>query len=177
MDELHAKVKFLTEYSDADLLGFSETLLDDMIDSRHLHVDGFGAPVRADRTEASGKQKGGGLCFFIDKRWCNNYTVKRILCIPDIDMLSISCRLFYLPREFSTIFAVLVYVPLSANYTVAAETITQHMNELDNLSPSAPKLLLGDYNKCSVRTYVPTYKQYVSFTTLGNKTIDLGPDS
>ena len=173
MDELHANVKFLTEYRDANLLCFSETWLDDTIDSRHLHVDGFGAPVRADRTEASGKQKGGGLCFFINERWCSNCTVKRTLCTPDIELLSISCRPFYLPREFSTIFAVLVYVPPSANYTVAAETITQHMNELDNLSPSAPKLLLGDFNGCSLRTYIPTYKQYVTCMTRGNKIIDL----
>ena len=77
--ELHAYVKFLTEYRDAYCLRFSETWLDDTIDSRHLHVDGFGAPVRADITEASGKQKGGGLCFFINERWCNNYTVKLVV--------------------------------------------------------------------------------------------------
>ena len=52
-------------------------------------------------------------------------------------------------------------------------TITQHTNELDNLSPSAPKLLLGDFNGCSLRTYIPTYKQYVTCTTRENKTIDL----
>ena len=98
MDELHANIKLLTEYRDANLLCLSETWLDDTIDSRHLHVDGFGAPVRADRTEASGMQKGGGLCFFIKERWCNNHTVKRILCTPDIELLSISYRLFYLPR-------------------------------------------------------------------------------
>ena len=91
----------------------------------------------------------------------------------DIEIVSISCRPFYLPPEFSTIYAVLVYVPPSANYTVAAETITQHMNELDHLSPSAPKLLLGDFNGCSLRSYIPTYKQYVTCPTRGNKTIDL----
>ena len=47
------------------------------------------------------------------------------------------------------------------------------MNELDNLSPSAPRLLLGDFNGCSLRTYIPTYKQCITCTTRGNKTIDL----
>ena len=46
------------------------------------------------RTEASGKQKGGGLCFFINERWRNNHTVKRIICAPDIELLSIT---FYPP--------------------------------------------------------------------------------
>ena len=90
-----------------------------------------------------------------------------------MELLSISCRPFYLPRECSTLFAVLVYVPPSANYTVAAETITQHMNELYNLSPNAPKLLLGDFNGCSLRTYNPTYKYSVTCTTRGNNTVDL----
>ncbi|KAK2172216.1 hypothetical protein NP493_984g00012 [Ridgeia piscesae] len=44
MDELHAIVKFLTEYRDANLLCFSEMWLDDTIASWHVHVDGFGAP-------------------------------------------------------------------------------------------------------------------------------------
>ena len=55
IDELYANVKFLTEYRDANLVCFSEMWLDDMIDSRHLRVDGFGAPIRAGRTEDSGK--------------------------------------------------------------------------------------------------------------------------
>ena len=112
-------------------------------------------------------------CFFINERWWNNHTVKRILCTPDIELLSISCRPFYLPREFCTIFAVLVDVPPSTNYTVAAETITKHMNEFVNLSPSAPKLLLSDVSGCSLRTYLPTCKHYVTCATRGKKTINL----
>ena len=83
------------------------------------------------------------------------------VCTPDVEVLSISFRSFYLPRECSTIVAVLVYVPPSANYSVAAETITQYMHKLDNVSPSAPKLLFGDSNGCSLQTYIPTYREYV----------------
>ena len=54
MDELHAIVKFLTEYRDANLLCFSEMWLDDTIASWHVHVDGFGAPVRAEQTLLNG---------------------------------------------------------------------------------------------------------------------------
>ena len=47
---------------------------------------------------------------------------------------------FHLPREFSTLFAVPVYVPPSANYT---ETVMQHMHELGLIchQPSASKVL------------------------------------
>ncbi len=82
MDELHANVKFLTTHCDSNFLCFSETWLDDTIDSQHVHVDGFDAPVRADRNEASWNQKGGGLCFFINEHWGNNHTFRRIICTP-----------------------------------------------------------------------------------------------
>ena len=64
MDELHANVKFLTEYLTQICCASQKRGW--TIDSRQLHVDGFDAPVRADRPEASGNQKGGGL--FLHKR-------------------------------------------------------------------------------------------------------------
>jgi len=75
---------------------------------------------------------------------------------------------FYLPCELSTIFAVLVYLPPSANHTVVAETITQYMHELDSISLSAPKLL-DDFTGCSLQIDIPTYKQCVTCTTRGKK--------
>ena len=55
MDDLHPSVKYLNEYRESSVMCFTETWLDDTIDDQHLSVDGFGVPVRADRTEASGK--------------------------------------------------------------------------------------------------------------------------
>ena len=59
MDDLHASVKYLNEYRESSMMCFTETWLDETIDDQHLSVDGFGVPVRSDRTEASGKTKGG----------------------------------------------------------------------------------------------------------------------
>ena len=98
MGELHANAMFLTEYRDANLLCFSGMWREYTIDSQHLHVDGFGALIRTDRTEASMVQRGGGLCCFINEHWWNNHTVKRIICTPDIELLSISCPSVYLAR-------------------------------------------------------------------------------
>jgi len=93
----------------------------------------------------------GGLCCFLNQRWGNNNSVKFkwIICIPDIELVSMYCRPFYQPCEISTIFAVLVDMPPNANYTVAADTITQCIHEHNNVSPGAPKLLLGDVKGCS----------------------------
>ena len=63
---------------------------------------------RQDRTAASGKTRGGGLCNFVNNSWC---TISKEVCSPEIELLMISCRPHYLPREFSFIFFVAVYIP------------------------------------------------------------------
>ena len=78
--------------------------------NHELTVDGFGAPVRLDRNKAgTGKEPGGGVCFYVDKKWCNTVFVREALCTPDIELLSISLRPFYLPREFPQLFFTLVF--------------------------------------------------------------------
>ena len=65
MDDQHASVKYLNEYRESSMMCFTETWLDETIDEQHLSVDGFGVPVRSDRTEASGKTKGGAYVYII----------------------------------------------------------------------------------------------------------------
>lgn len=73
--------------------------------------------MRADRSKSSGKWKGGGLVVFINSRWCQpgHVTVKEQICNQDIELLVVSLRPYYLPREFSHVFA--VYIPPSAVVT------------------------------------------------------------
>ena len=48
----------------------------------------LGVPLliyRGDRTVDSGKELGtGGVCLFVNNRWCNNVTVKDIKCTPKL---------------------------------------------------------------------------------------------
>ena len=37
-------------------------------------IDGFSC-VRSDRTAESNKKKGGGVCVYINNKFCNNYTI------------------------------------------------------------------------------------------------------
>ena len=68
-----------------------------------MDVTGFHL-VRGDRTVQSGKSKGGGVALYVNERWCNNICVKNSECTADIEILSVSVRPFYLPREFTNIF-------------------------------------------------------------------------
>ncbi|KAI3374668.1 hypothetical protein L3Q82_021241 [Scortum barcoo] len=66
------------------------------------------------RTEArrADKRKGGGLAVFVNDRWCNpgHITIKEQHCCKDIELLAVSMRPYYLPREFTHALVVVVYV-------------------------------------------------------------------
>ncbi len=54
---------------------------------------------RMDRTAEAGKSKGGGVCFMINKKWCDPRNISSLSCScsPHLEHLSIICRPFYLP--------------------------------------------------------------------------------
>ncbi len=67
------------------------------------------------------KSKGGGVCFMINKKWCdprNTSTLSRS-CSLHLEHLSIICHPFYLPQEFSSIIVTTVYLPPQANTDLA----------------------------------------------------------
>lgn len=116
-----------------------------------LIISGFGAPVRLDSDrDATGKFQGGGVCVYLDQRWCNNITVRESLCTADIELLSVSVRPFYLPREFPQLFLTVVYIHPKANAQNAAQTIEKVIQKLQSLSPDAPCLLMEDFNNCKL---------------------------
>ncbi|XDV25563.1 hypothetical protein PO909_029463 [Leuciscus waleckii] len=90
---------------------------------------------------------GGGVCVYINERWCKNYTVRDSHCSEDIELLSLSVRPYYLPREFGQVFVTVVYIHPRSNTKVAANRIYDTMAKLENMAPDAPKFVLGDFNK------------------------------
>lgn len=65
---------------------------------------------RQDRTGASGKTRGAGLCIFGNNNRCTISKEVSRFCSPEVEFLMISCRPHYLPHEFSSIFFVAVYI-------------------------------------------------------------------
>ena len=173
--ELQAYANFMSEFRDACMFCISETWFCDMIDNDSVAIDGFGVPFRTDRNFAiSGKQSGGGVCLYINQRWCNsaNVTVRKQLNTSDLDLLAVSLRPRYLPREFGQIFVTVVYTPPHANPARAASQIADVVRDLQLISPDAPNFIAGDFNSCDLRTCLPTFHQYVSVPTRKTKTID-----
>ena len=81
----------------------------------------------------------------VNRKWCNTVFVRKALCTPDIELLSVSLRSFYLPREFPQLLFTLVYIHPRANASRAIEHITDNIHKLDSIFPDASKFIL--FNK------------------------------
>lgn len=174
-DELELWTKTRGEIRDSCLLAFTESWLTGQDRDEDLSISGFGSPIRLDRSsETTGKSRGGGVCFYINERYCNIITVREKICTADIELLSISLRPFYLPREFQQLFYTLVYIHPRANAAAAAQLIADTTHKLDEICPDAPKFILGDFNHCDLSRTMRTYEQYVTCATTQKMTsIDL----
>uniref|UniRef100_A0A3P9LKD5 Reverse transcriptase domain-containing protein n=1 Tax=Oryzias latipes TaxID=8090 RepID=A0A3P9LKD5_ORYLA len=173
MDELTALTRHQREFRQASIMVFTETWLTALTPDSVVTVDGFQL-MRADRTKESGKRKGGGLAVFVNNRWCKSthITVKEQICSKDIELLAVSMRPFYLPREFSHVIVIATYIPPSANGDDACDVLHSVVNRLLTQSPNALLLISGDFNHAPPSTLL-TLTQYVSCPTRDNRTLDL----
>lgn len=171
VDELSARVRFQSDYRNASVLCFTETWLNPDVPDSLVSPDGF-HPVRSDRTLNSGKKVGGGLCLFVNEKWChtNNIILKEKTCLPQVETLVVQCRPYYLPREIPCIVFIVVYLPAGPD-----PESTLHIDNLvtkcQREKPNSAIIVLGDFNQEDFK--VQNFKQYVTCNTRENKKIDL----
>lgn len=172
MDELQAHVRFQHEFRDACLLAITETWLSERDLDTEEAIDGFGAPVRLDRdADLTGMSRSGGVCLYVNERYCKNVLVRDRVCNKDVELLSVSLHPSYLPCEFLQVFAVVVSIHPRANADKAADTIFQVTQRLQSTTPDAPVLILGDFNHCSLKKTHRDFYQYITCPTRLNKTL------
>ena len=82
-------------------------------------------------------------------------------------------RPHYLPREIPYIIAVVVYVPPSADTTLAADKLCDTINLAEEKHPDAVKIVMGDFNSLKMDSHLPHYKQFVTFPTRDDKILDM----
>ena len=141
---------------------YTETWLTDAGRDSHVNIEGFSL-FRSDRTKDSCKKIRGGLCLFLNEKWChrNHLAVKQKVCTPNVEMLTVSVRPYYLPREFPHVLVTTVYVPSSANANDAVDVISSHMHDFETSAPGVFKIITGDFNHCSHKTSTMNYLQHV----------------
>ncbi len=94
MDDLRARICFQWDIRDCNILCLTETWLTPSVpDNAVIPYDNFSV-LRMDRTAEAGKTKGGGVCFMINKKWCDlkNISIPSRSCSPHLEHLSIMCR-------------------------------------------------------------------------------------
>ncbi len=126
---------------------------------------------RADRALVEGgKRRGGGLCVYINNVWCRDAVVVCKHCSPLVEFMIIKCRPFYLPREYTAILLVAVYIPPSSNNINRSEALHdlyQHISEQQTAHPDAFLILAGDFNHADLKSVFPKIHQHVDFPTRG----------
>lgn len=174
IEELQGNVRCQKDFKNCGVLAFTETWLNEQDSDADLHIDGFGTPLRLDRkVEVTGKKLGGGVCLYVNERYWSAVTVREQICTSDVELLKLSLRPFYLPREFPQIFLTVVYIHPKADAVAAANTIFEVEQKLQSISPEAPNFILGDFNHVSLKKVLSHYQQYVTCPTRRNKTLDM----
>ncbi|TWW77451.1 hypothetical protein D4764_12G0008410 [Takifugu flavidus] len=162
-------------YRECSLFILTETWLTATIPDGNVDLRGFTA-VRADRdTKVCGKSKGGGLIIYTNNRWCNpgHVSVKAVLCCPNLELLAVSMRPYYLPREFSHVIALCVYIAPTANGATACEKIHSVAARLQTKHPEALLIISGDFNHVTLDSTLAALHQVIDCPTRNNRTIDL----
>ena len=171
IDELTALTKWNYAFRESSMICLTETWLQKDDPDSVYNINGF-TLIRGDRTEESGKIRGGGVCTYVNNNWCRNISIYEQCCQTDIEYLTLSLRPYYLPREFPKIFVTTVYIPPSANVKIAEKTLHDAVIKMQNSSPDAVNIITGDFNNCKFNHCIPNFKQYINFATRSDKLLD-----
>ncbi|KAK0137698.1 repressor of the inhibitor of the protein kinase [Merluccius polli] len=160
------------KFRDCCMFVFVETWLSVSVPDSAIQLPGLLA-FRSDRDATlSGKTRGGGLCVYISTNWCSNAELVFKHCSPLVEFMTVRCRPFYMPSEFTAVYILAVYIPPSANATDALTELYQAITELQCAHPDCLFIVAGDFNHANLKKVLPKFKQYVDFPTRGNNVLD-----
>ncbi len=152
MDDLRARISFQRDIRDCNIFCLTETWLTPLVPDIAVTLSDNFSVLRMDRTAEAGKNKGGGVCFMINKKWCDPRNISILSCsnLPHLEHLSMICRPFYLPWEFSSIVVTAVYIPPQADTSLALSKLHDVLSGYINKHPDAASIIAGDFNKANL---------------------------
>ena len=156
-------------------MSFTETWLKDIDRDEHVAIDGFKL-LRGDRNlNDTDKACGGGVCLYVNEKWChpNNAVIKRHACSPNMKILTVSLRPYYLPREFSHVVCSTIYIPNRSVAKQGTDELCSAIHDIERANLDAMVIIYGDFNHASLKKSSVQYHQYVDCPTRGTATLDL----
>ncbi len=174
MDDLRARISFQRDIRDCNIFCLTETWLTPTVPNTAVTPSDNFSVLRMDRTAEAGKTKGGGVCFMINRKWCDprNISILSRSCSLHLEHLSIISRPFYLPREFSSIVITSVYIPPQADTSLALSKLHDELSGYNNKHPDAAFIIAGDFNKANLKKVLQNFHQHISCPTRGLNTLD-----
>lgn len=171
MDELEMITATQKNIQDCCAMIITETWLTPFVPEDAISLSGRTAH-RQDRDKHSGKTRGGGLCIYTNNNWCTNANVIDRHCSPDLEYLSVKCRPFYMPREFTCVIVTAVYIPPDANTKIALGCLLTAISKQQTTHLDGVFVVAGDFNQAKLKTVLPKFYQHVQCATRGKNTLD-----
>ncbi|XP_039908517.1 uncharacterized protein LOC120747010 [Simochromis diagramma] len=174
LDDIRARTRYQRDIRDCNIFCLTETWLTSSVPDHAITPAESFSVFRTDRTAESGKLRGGGVCFMVNNRWCNpwNITVLSRSCSPHLELLTILCRPFYLPREFTAVIISAIYIPPQADNNKALSDLHDVLSGHQAKHPDAALIVAGDFNRAKLKQVMPNFHQHVTCPTRGNNTLD-----
>ncbi len=92
---------------------------------------------------------------YINKEWCNNAAVLSKHCSSLVEFMVVKCQLFNLPREFTAIFIVAVYIPPCANAKDGLCELYSSISEQQTNNHDGFFIIASDFNHTNLKTVLP----------------------
>ncbi|KAI4879949.1 hypothetical protein NFI96_030543, partial [Prochilodus magdalenae] len=90
-----------------------------------------------------------------------------------VEFMVVRCRPFYLPREFTAVLIISVYIPPGATAKDALCELYSAISGLQNTHPDGLFIVAGDFNHANLKSVLPKFHQHVNFATRGANALDL----
>lgn len=120
-----------------------------------------------------GKARGSALYVYINMEWCSISLLVSSYCSSLVELVTVRCRPFYSPREFTSDTVIGLLIPPSPNAKEALCELNGTISELQNTHPDRLFLVAGDFNHANLKSVLLKSHQYVDFATRGENTLDL----
>ncbi len=171
VDLLRLRLNVSIEMRNCAVLCLTETWLNYNMPDSAFQIDGLQL-FRADRDHRSGKTRGGGLCVYVNEGWCTNCGLVNSYCSEAIELMTVKCRPYYLPREFTAVFITIVYIAPGAKANEALQELHETISSLQIKHPEAFYVVAGDFNHVKLTDTLSSFYQHVTIPTRGDNTLD-----